>query len=90
MSGSSLRKLRDDDGLDQTLQNLLKALSLNLELKARYRVFEFEASQDGHAEIAHLFRELRNTEKDQIAALLDGLRARLGSPVVPFADPELH
>jgi rubrerythrin len=90
MSGPSLRELRDDDGLDQTLQNLLRALSLNLELRARYRIFEFEASQDGHAEIAQLFHELRNTEKDQIAALLQGLRARLDSPAVPFADPELH
>ena len=36
----------------QTLKNLLRALTLNLELRARYRVFEFEASQDGHAEIA--------------------------------------
>ena len=42
MSSSSLRELRDDYGSDQTLQNLLRALTLNLELRARYRVFEFE------------------------------------------------
>jgi rubrerythrin len=76
--GNSLRELRDDQGADQTLQNLLRALTLNLELRARYRVFEFEASQDGHPETARLFRELRHAEGEQIADLMAGLRARLG------------
>jgi rubrerythrin len=76
--GNSLRELRDDQGADQTLQNLLRALTLNLELRARYRVFEFEASQDGHAETARLFRELRQAEGEQIADLMAGLRVRLG------------
>jgi rubrerythrin len=76
--GNSLRELRDDQGADQTLQNLLRALTLNLELRARYRVFEFEASQDGHAETARLFRELRQAEGEQIADLIAGLRVRLG------------
>jgi hypothetical protein len=74
----SLRDLRDDQGTDQTLQNLLKALTLNLELRARYRVFEFEASQDGHADAARLFGDLRRLESEQIAQLLAGLHARLG------------
>jgi rubrerythrin len=76
--GGSLRELRDD-GIDQTLQNLLRALTLNLELRARYRVFEFEASQDGHPEIARLFRELRQAESDQITDLMSGLYDRLGN-----------
>jgi hypothetical protein len=74
----SLRELRDDQGIDQTLQNLLRALTLNLELRARYRVFEFEASQDGHPEIAAMFRRLRDAEGEQIAALMSGLQSRLG------------
>lgn len=74
----SLRDLRDD-GIDQTLQNLLRALTLNLELRARYRVFEFEASQDGHPETARLFRKLREAESDQIADLMSGLHDRLGA-----------
>ena len=52
---NSLRQLREERGLDQTLQNLLRALTLNLELRARYRVFEFEATQDGHPDVAELF-----------------------------------
>ena len=76
--GNSLRDLRDEQGVDVTLQNLLKALTLNLELRARYRVFEFEASQDGHPDTARLFRELRQAEGEQIADLMAGLRARLG------------
>jgi hypothetical protein len=74
----SLRDLRDD-GIDQTLQNLLKALTLNLELRARYRVFEFEAAQDGHPEVAALFHGLRIAEGQQIAELVSGLQGRIGA-----------
>jgi hypothetical protein len=79
---SSLHQLREERGIDQTLQNLLRALTLNLELRARYRVFEFEAVQDGHPEIARLFRELRTAEGSQIAELVGGLQGR-------FADLDL-
>ena len=75
---NSLRELRDSQGVDQTLQNLLRALTLNLELRARYRVFEFEAAQDGYPETARLFRSLRDAEGAQIAELMAGLHARLG------------
>jgi hypothetical protein len=75
---SSLRDLRDAQGVDQTLQNLLRALTLNLELRARYRVFEFEANQDGQPEIAQLFRDLRSSEDEQIGELMAGLHERLG------------
>jgi hypothetical protein len=75
---SSLRALREEQGVDQTLQNLLRALTLNLELRARYRVFEFEATQDGHPATAELFKVLRQREAEQISALMAGLRDRLG------------
>jgi len=75
---NSLRELRDSQGVDQTLQNLLRALTLNLELRARYRVFEFEAAQDGYPETARLFKSLREAEGEQIAELMAGLHARLG------------
>jgi hypothetical protein len=75
----SLRALRDEQGIDQTLQNLLRALTLNLELRSRYRVFEFEATQDGHADLAAMFARLRLAESDNIAELLSGLRTRLGA-----------
>jgi hypothetical protein len=76
MSGA-LSELRNEQGIDQTLQNLLRALTLNLELRARYRVFEFEATQDGFPATAQLFRELRAVESEQISALMSGLHARL-------------
>jgi rubrerythrin len=75
---NSLRQLREERGLDQTLQNLLRALTLNLELRARYRVFEFEATQDGHTDVAELFGRMREAEGEQIAALMSGLQSRLG------------
>ena len=75
---TSLRELQADASIDQTLQNLLRALTLNLELQARYRVFEFEASQDGHTDTATLFRDLRHVEKNQIIDLMTDLHRRLG------------
>ena len=86
---NSLRDLRYDQSVDQTLQNLLRALTLNLELRARYRVFEFEASQDGHADTAQLFRELRRVEGEQITDLLAGLQARLGGLELPNQPTEV-
>ena len=76
--GISISDLRNGRDSDQTLENLLTALSLNLELRARYRVFEFEATQESHADVARLFADLRRTEQQQIADLLAGLRTRLG------------
>jgi rubrerythrin len=80
---NSLRQLREERGLDQTLQNLLRALTLNLELRARYRVFEFEATQDGHTDVAELFGRMRLAEGEQIAALMEGLHSRLGDVDLP-------
>jgi rubrerythrin len=82
---NSLRSLRAERGLDQTLQNLLRALLLKLEARGRYRVFEFEASQDGHPEIADTFRSLRNAEAEQIAALMASLQRELASFETPRA-----
>jgi rubrerythrin len=84
--GHSIRQLRDEEGVDQTLQNLLRALTLNLELRARYRVFEFEATQDGFPEIARLFGSLRQLESEQISQLMAGLRARLADAELAPAD----
>jgi hypothetical protein len=74
---ANLRELREAQGVDQTFQNLLRALTLNLELRSRYRVFEFEAAQDGHAEVAELFRTLRGLASEQTASLTSGLQAHL-------------
>ena len=73
----NLSDIRTDTDVDHTLQNLLQALTLNLEFRARYRVFEFEARQDGLDECAQLFSDLRSVESRQIADLLAGLRRRL-------------
>ena len=79
---SSIRDLQDP-GADQTLHNILRALTLNLELRARYRVFEFEAKQDGHPEVAQLFRELWRLENEPITELMDGLRVQLDRVYIP-------
>jgi len=82
-----LRELRDDQGVDQTLRNLMRALTLKLELRARYRVFEFEASQDGDSEIARLFGTLRHVEADQISQLMAGLKSKLAETALAPPDP---
>ena len=76
--GISISDLRNGRESDQTLENLLTALSLNLELRARYSVFDFEATQEGNPDVARLFADLRRVEQQQIADLLAGLRTRLG------------
>ena len=83
MSPRSLRELRADTGVDQTLQNLLRALTLNLELRDRYRVFEFEADQDRHPDVAKLFEELRAAQDEHIRQLMGGLSARLSEAGLP-------
>src|SRR5919199_3867113 len=83
---TSLRALREEQGTDQTLQNLLRALTLSLELRARFRVFEFEATQDGHPETALLFHKLRRSHGEQIQDLIAGLQARIGR--LEMAEPD--
>lgn len=73
---NSIHALRDS-GTEQTLQNLLRALTLNLELRSRYRVFEYEAKQDGQPEMAKLFGELGRLENEPIADLVVGLKVQL-------------
>jgi hypothetical protein len=73
-----LTDLRADADVDPTLRNLLQSLTLNLDLRARYRVFEFEARQEGAEESARLFHALMEAEAGQIAVLLDELRRVLG------------
>lgn len=74
---TALNDLRNDQAIDQTFQNLLRALTLSLDLRARFRVFEFEATQDGHPETARLFQKLRLAQAEQIGELIAGLQARL-------------
>jgi hypothetical protein len=64
---------------DPTLRNLMDALSLTYELRARYRVFEFEAVQDGAEDSAVLFARLFEAEGEQVTALLQALRERLAA-----------
>lgn len=55
----------------------MEAIRLTYELRARYRVFEFEAEQEGHKEAARMFAALSRTENDQVSTLMRGLRLRL-------------
>jgi hypothetical protein len=73
----ALTALRGERSADLTLRNLMEALRLSYELRAHYRVFEFEAKQEGHLDTARLFAELGESEGDQVASLLRGLRLRL-------------
>ena len=83
---ASLQQLRSDQAIDQTFQNLLRALTLSLELRARYRVFEFEATQDGHPDTALLFKKLRLDQGEQVHDLIVGLQTRIGR--LELAAPE--
>lgn len=78
-----LGDLRSQQDVDHTLQNLLAALTQNLELRARYRVFEFEARQEGLEDCAALFADLRVASGEQIQTLLAGLQSRLTDVLGP-------
>jgi hypothetical protein len=82
---NSIRDLRDST-IDQTLQNLLRALTLNLELRSLYRVFEYEAKHDGRSEMARLFGGLWLLENEPIAELVGGLRVQLDQLYVPGSE----
>jgi hypothetical protein len=75
----TLNRLRHEPSADPTLRNLMDALSLTYELRARYRVFEFEAVQDGAEDSAVLFARLFEAEGEQVTALLQALRERLAA-----------
>jgi hypothetical protein len=83
---ASLQELRSDQAIDQTFQNLLRALTMSLELRARFRVFEFEATQDGHPDTARLFKKLRLGQGEQVHDLIVGLQTRIGR--LELAAPE--
>jgi rubrerythrin len=71
----ALGSLRVDQ--DTTLQNLLHALTLNYELSARYRAFQFEAEHERVEDCAALFPRLREQQGEHIADLLRALGRRL-------------
>ena len=89
----TLNRLRQEPSADLTLRNVMEALALTYELRARYRVFEFEAAQDGAEDGAALFARLFEAEGEQVTALLQALRERLAAtdqavPASAAAEPE--
>jgi hypothetical protein len=72
-----LSELRATGPADATLRNLISILQTKLETSARLPVLVFEAEGDGDLECAALFRALAISEREQIAALLEGLRTRI-------------
>jgi hypothetical protein len=73
----TLGRLREEPSADLTLRNLMQALTLTYELRAHYRVFEYEAGQEGAEDCAALFASLSEREGRQVQALMQGLRERL-------------
>jgi len=72
-----LSELRATQPANATLRSLIEILQAKLELSARLPVLVFEAEEDGEDECARLFRSLVDSERQQIAALLEGLRTHL-------------
>ena len=72
-----LGELRATQPADATLRNLISVLQTKLETSARLPVLVFEAETAGDHECAELFRSLVVSERQQIAALLEGLRTRI-------------
>jgi hypothetical protein len=84
-----LSELRATQAAAPTLRNLISILQTKLETSARLPVLVFEAEGDGDLECAELFRSLVVSEREQIAALLEGLRTRIDAQLnsAPAASP---
>jgi hypothetical protein len=84
-----LSELRATQAVDATLRNLISILQTKLETSARLPVLVFEAEGDGDFEGAALFRYLVASERQQIAALLNGLKTRIDAQLdtAPAASP---
>lgn len=62
---------------DRTLQNLLSALTAQLEMCSRLPVYEYEAASEGHDSSAVAFHELWELERRAFHNLLTSLRLHL-------------
>ena len=74
------RKLSDvsrSQAGDVTLQNLLGVLVAKLDSCRRLPLFAFEASNEGNATCAQAFRELAESERAELDALLEHLAEHL-------------
>jgi rubrerythrin len=76
-AGPTVNELTGAVPADWTLQNLLRAVSARLEALEQYRVFEFQAVNDGYAECAAVFRKVAEDERRSLQTLIDCLRAHL-------------
>jgi hypothetical protein len=66
---------------DRTLQNLLGTLSAKLELCSRLPVFEYEATTEGHTEVAGVLAHLAALERQSFGDLLLCLRDHLDATI---------
>jgi hypothetical protein len=72
-----LSNLRRAQAADATLENLLSAITGKIQDCARLAVFEYEAGNEGHTDLALAFRDLGDIERDSFRTLLDHLRRHL-------------
>ena len=87
-----LSDLRRAQAADVSLENLLTAITSKIQDCARLAVFEYEAGNEGHPELALAFRALADVERESFKALLDHLRRHLNAmpeaaPADPFRSP---
>jgi hypothetical protein len=72
-----LTDLRSAQAVDPTLQNVLRLLSVKLDLCSRLPVFEYEAVQQGDEISARTFHDLAEVERQTVNDLLACLRIHL-------------
>jgi hypothetical protein len=80
-----LSNLRRAQAADVSLENLLTAITSKIQDCARLAVFEYEAGNAGHPDLALAFRDLGDVERESFKTLLDHLRRHLNA--MPEAAP---
>jgi hypothetical protein len=76
-SGHRLSELARVQPADRTLQNLLSALTAQLDMCSRLPVYEYEAASEGHEASAVAFHEVCEVERRSFHNLLTCLRLHL-------------
>lgn len=85
-ASSASRRLSDlnrAQPADRTLQNLLDALSVKVDLCSRLPMFEYEATSDGHEASAATFRALAEIERRTFEELRACLQRHLEETAPP-------
>lgn len=76
-SARRLSELRSASPVDATLENLIRVITIKLDLCARLPIFEYEAGEEGASDCAAVFTALAAEERTQVQELVRSLHGHI-------------